>query len=129
MSHDSEIATAAEKAVDAAMASRNAVHAARNAQQAIEVAREAQLASAIATAVKEAFNIEDNTGQKRFVDVSRVPLICQAIIGIQQSLTKIEENMVTKETFSPIRSLVYGMVGLVLTGVVGALLTLVLRHN
>lgn len=122
-----DITTAAEKAVEAALASRNAVHAAKNAAQAVESAREAQLASAVASAVKQAFNIEDTGGQKRFVDVSRVPLICQAIIGIQQSLEAIERKMVTQDQFSPVKSLVYGVVGLILTAVVGALLALIIQ--
>lgn len=75
-------------------ASADAVHQAKNAQQAVEVAREAQMVSAVAVAVKQAFNIDDEEGrQKRFVDVSRVPLICQAIVGIDQRLKAIEANL------------------------------------
>ncbi len=74
-------------------ASAEAVHKTKNAQQAIEVAREAQMASAIAQAVKEVFSLDDEQGRKRFVDISRVPLICQAILGIDQRLKTMEGNI------------------------------------
>lgn len=40
---------------------------------------------------------------------------------------KIDHNYVTKAEFEPIRKLVYGLVGLILIAVVGAVMTLVLR--
>lgn len=123
-----EIETAAEKAVDAAMASRKAVHAARDAQQSIEIAREAQMANAVAQAVKEVFSIEDDGGQKRYVDVSRVPLICQTIKGIDLSLNEIKASMVTQDQFAPVKAIAYGLVSITLTGVVGALLLLLFKR-
>lgn len=122
---ESELENSVEKAVEAAMASRKAVHAARDAAQAVEISREAQMASAVASAVKEVFSLESEGGQKRFVDVSRVPLICQAILGINQSLTEIKNEMVTQDQFWPVKTLVYGVVGLMLTGTVMALLLLI----
>ncbi len=74
-------------------ASAEAVHKAKQAQQAVEIAREAQMASAIANAVKEVFSLDDENGRKRFVDISRVPLICQAILGIDQRLKTMEGNL------------------------------------
>ena len=74
-------------------ASAEAIHKAKNAQQAVEFAREAQLASAIAQAVKEIFSLDDGQGRKRFVDISRVPLICQAILGIDERLKTMEGNL------------------------------------
>jgi hypothetical protein len=41
---------------------------------------------------------------------------------------KMESDYVTQEEFKPIRNIVYGMVSLVLTGVVGALITLVIKQ-
>ena len=61
----------------------------------------------------------------RFVDVSRVPLICQSIVGIHDSLKEIREGMVTQVEFKPIKSIVFGLVGLILIAVVVALLGLV----
>lgn len=104
-----------------------AVAATAEAQQAIERSREAQMANAIATAVHDVFSLKDQDGQKRFVDISRVPLICQAILGIHQSLQDIKEDMVNKDQFWPVQTLVYGLVALMLSGVIGALLILALH--
>lgn len=40
---------------------------------------------------------------------------------------KLEHNYVSQEAFKPVRNLVYGMVGLILTSVVGALIALILK--
>jgi hypothetical protein len=40
---------------------------------------------------------------------------------------KIDSNYVTKEMFAPIQKIVYGLVGLILIAVVGAIMTLILR--
>lgn len=42
--------------------------------------------------------------------------------------TKLEHNYVTQEAFKPVRNLVYGMVTLILTAVVGALVALVVKQ-
>jgi len=42
---------------------------------------------------------------------------------------KLEESYVTKDEFDPIKKVVYGLVGLILTGVVGALLALVIDRT
>jgi len=39
---------------------------------------------------------------------------------------RLESNYVTKDQFAPVQKIVYGMVGLILVTVVGALLTLVI---
>lgn len=41
--------------------------------------------------------------------------------------SKIDAQYVTRYEFDPIKKIVYGMVTLVLTGVIGAILTLVIR--
>lgn len=41
---------------------------------------------------------------------------------------KMEQDYVTQEEFKPIRNIVYGMVSIVLTGVVGALLALIIKQ-
>lgn len=46
---------------------------------------------------------------------------------ISQINQKLDHNYVTKEEFAPVKTLVYGMVGLILVAVIGALLTLVIR--
>lgn len=55
---------------------------------------------------------------KRYIDVSRIPLICQSIIGIDKKL----DELVTKTEFWPVKTLVYGITGILLSGTIGALL-------
>lgn len=119
-------------------ASEKAVHAAKNAAQAVEMARALQAAAlhetttqSIAEALRQVFG--EYTEQQRFVDLKRVPLICKQIENIDYSLTEIRETLksnndkfVNQDQFWPVKTLVYGVVGLMLTGVVTALLALVL---
>lgn len=77
----------------------------------------------IKLAVHEAFGETAGTG--RYVDVTRIPLICQSIKNIDTKL----EQLVTKEAFWPVKTLVYGITALMLSGIVGALLMLVIRKN
>jgi hypothetical protein len=47
--------------------------------------------------------------------------------GVKDVKKNTETNFVTRAEFTPVRQIVYGMVGLLLTAVVGALISLVLR--
>ncbi len=66
---------------------------------------------------------------RKFIDTSRIPLICQDISGIHKSLLDIKETLnekvVTQDQFWPIKTIVYTGVGIVLaavlTGVLGAI--------
>jgi len=82
-----------DEAILAQSKSAEAVNAAANAAEAVERAREAQMASAFAKALQEVFSIEDGGGRKRFIDVSRVPLICQSIVGIDKRMSAIEDSL------------------------------------
>lgn len=112
-------------------ASAEAIHKAKNAQQAVEVARYAQIES-VMNSERFALTVEDavirafkaGIGEGRYIDVSRIPLICQSIVGIDDKLDKL----VTQDQFWPVKTLVYGITALMLSGVVGALLMLVLRN-
>lgn len=42
--------------------------------------------------------------------------------------TKLDSNYVPRSEFIPVRNLVYGLVGLILTAFIGALATLVLKQ-
>lgn len=77
----------------------------------------------IREAVQEAFSA--GVDSKRFIDVTRVPLICQSIVGIDKKL----EQLVTKDEFWPVKTLVYGITGLLLSGTVGALLMLLYTRH
>jgi len=46
---------------------------------------------------------------------------------VKEIKTKLQNNYVTKAEFEPIKKVVYGMVGTMLVGVLGALLVVVLK--
>ena len=80
----------------------------------------------VAEAVKEALG---ETMPGRYLDVSRIPLICQNIDGIHTSLkdlnNKLDNKYVSNESFFPVKLLVYGFAGMILVAVVAALIGLV----
>lgn len=92
---------------------------------------------AIRAAVEDAFS--SGVKDKRFIDVSRVPLICQSINQIGKDIGEIKDlimdnkeaadirmdGLVTADQFWPVRTVVYGLIGLILTAVAGALIALV----
>lgn len=47
---------------------------------------------------------------------------------ISEIKSTLRADYVTREEFSPIKSIVYGLVGIVLTSVIGALVALVIRQ-
>ncbi len=66
------------------------------AKEADSIAREAQMEAVLERVIKKQFEVEDsqNEGNKRFINLGRVPLICQSIIGIDARLSAIEGNIV-----------------------------------
>lgn len=90
------------------------------AANAAAIAREAEhnaIMQAVTSAIRDAMSPEKG----RYIDVSRVPLICQSLIGLDKKM----DEMVTQDQFWPVKTLVYGFVGLVLIAVVGALIAIV----
>ena len=67
----------------------------------------------IREAVEDAFSAQ--VLDKRYIDVSRIPLICQSIVGIDNRLTNIEGNIT------------WG-VRIVVGAVLAALLALIIRQ-
>lgn len=61
---------------------------------------------------------------------TRVAVIETTVRSIENSVDeikkKLDDNYVTQQEFEPIKKLVYGLVGLILTGVILALLGLVI---
>ncbi len=47
----------------------------------------------------------------------------------EKILEKMDEKYVSSEAFTPVKNLVYGLVGAVLMAVVGAVMTLILTHT
>lgn len=69
---------------------------------------------------------------KESTDKVKLALMQQDLAYIKANIDdikdKMENNYVTQEEFKPIRNIVYGMVTLILTGVVGALLALIIKQ-
>lgn len=69
------------------------------------------------------------TNEQRDIDIA---LIRQSTENIEKRVDsidlKLEKNYVTQDQFDPIRRLVYGLVGLILVGVVTAVLALILQR-
>jgi tetrahydromethanopterin S-methyltransferase subunit B len=90
---------------------------------------EDRVTRALAEALRRVFGENEKSG--RFIDVSRIPLICQNISGIHDTLRdikeKLDDDFVTKEAFTPYRNGINVVAGLVLTAVVGAILSLVIQ--
>lgn len=89
-----------------------------------EVTRK-EIREAVQEAVQEAFSASVSDG--RYIDVSRIPLICQSIVQIGKDIAEMKENLTSKEEFWPVKTLVYGITGLMLAAVVGALLMLIIK--
>lgn len=67
---------------------------------------------------------------KKANDKVELAVIANDISRIKTDITEIKERLdekyVTKDEFEPVKKLVYGIVGLILTAVIGALLGLVI---
>lgn len=118
---------------DAVHTAEDLVHKATQTAERLMDDSEERTTKALADALREVFG--ENQDARRFVDITRIPLICQSITGIDKTLTELKdmmeknnENFVSQDAFMPIKYIVYGLVGMIMTGVIGALLTLVLRQ-
>jgi hypothetical protein len=84
---------------------------------------------ALADALRDVFG--EHTKSQRFVDVTRIPLICKSIFDTNENLKAINEKLdtkyVTKEAFNPIQKVVYGLISLILVSVVGAILVTIIK--
>lgn len=128
--------------------SAEAVNAAAVAAEAVERSRQAQMevyrnetTKIVAEALRDAFGEHQASG--RFVDVTRIPLLCKSVLDTHAKIAEImsilkeqkvaldkkdEENgkrFVNQDQFDPVKRVVYGLVTLVLTVVGGAIVALV----
>jgi len=82
--------------------SKEAIHKAKSAAQAAELAREVQMNSAIeaaalttraalADALRDVFG--ENAKSGRFIDITRIPLICASIVQMHEDLATIKSHM------------------------------------
>lgn len=90
------------------------------------------IAQSLAEALREVFG--ENEASRRFIDVSRIPLICKSITDIHENIAEIKDMIkenrnlyVNQDQFNPVRNLAYGAAGLILTGAVVALLALIYK--
>lgn len=124
---------------EATRAALEAIHAAKNAAQAVETARALQLVAmnenttkSLVEALRQVFG--EYTEQQRFIDTKRIPLICKQIEDIHSNIADIKQMFKTADTryvnqdvFWPVRTIVYGLTGVLLLGVGGALLSLIIK--
>jgi hypothetical protein len=110
-----------DEAIKSEAASAEAVNAAANAAEAVERSREAQIMTAVDKSIAKFF--DRGVHEKKFIDVGRIPFICDDISGIHQTLKIIDEKAVTKQdiivlqgTVTLLRNIVFGFVTLVLLG-------------
>lgn len=76
------------------------------------------------TRIEEALKRVFGFGEERqlFVDVSRIPLICQSIVQMSDDIKEIKDNMVPKDRYLIVERLMYGAVAFILLAVLGALI-------
>lgn len=82
------------------------------------------------TQIEEALKRVFAFGEERqlFIDVRRIPLICQSIVQMSDSIKNIEDKMVPTERFELIERVVYGAVAFILLAVLGAVISLVIKN-
>lgn len=71
--------------------SAEAVDATAAAQKAVEDARAAQIEGALESAMEKFFS--RGIGEKRFVDVGRIPFICDDIRGIRATIESLQSDL------------------------------------
>lgn len=98
--------------------SAEAVNATAVAEEAKQKAAAAQIAVALEVAMERFFN--RGVDEKRFVDIGRIPFICDDIRGIHGVLIRMDN------TLSLVSKIVYGFIGVILIGVMGVVGTVIL---
>ncbi len=67
----------------------------------------------------------DEAKAKFYIDISRIPLICQSIVTISKNIEsihdKLDNKFVTKDVFYPVKTIVFGAVGIMLAAVFSAI--------
>ena len=73
-------------------------------------------------------SVTTNNTNTENIDViaTKLDYIQRDIVEIK---VKLESEYVTQDEFEPVKKIVYGMVGVILLAVIGALITLVLRQT
>ena len=90
----------------------------------------------LADALREVFGENEKSG--RFVDVSRIPLICQNIntmhgnledirMMMEKAIADSDKRYVNHDQWWPVKTIVYSGTGAVLLAVVGAVVALIIK--
>ena len=90
----------------------------------------------LADALREVFGENEKSG--RFVDVSRIPLICQNIntmhgnledirMMMEKAIADSDKRYVNHDQWWPVKTIVYSGTGAVLLAVVGAVIALIIK--
>lgn len=126
-------------------AGSEAIHKATEAATANQIARETDTAALLAQvdlhmkyqSEKNKLDMHDSLvkivsdalgdNPTRYIDTSRIPLICKSIFNIEANLIEMKKNMVNQDQFWPVKTITYAGAGIVLTAVVGALVALVVN--
>lgn len=62
---------------------------------------------------------------------TKIEVALEQLVRVREDIkelnTKIDNNYVTRIEFEPVRNIVYGLVSLLLTGIIGSLLMVVIR--
>lgn len=70
--------------------------------------------------------LEEKLDEHHHPNGNTLSRIDERLKALHEDVKDIKDNFVRKEEFWPVRTVVYGLVGLVLIGVVGALIALVI---
>jgi len=85
----------------------------------------------LSEALRDVFGENKTSG--RFIDVSRIPLICKSIEDIHEQIKlindKLDDKFVTKEAFGVVQKIVFGAVGVILATTLGLVLTIAFGHH
>ena len=127
--------TAAKVVSDAVETAKNVVAQAQ--QTASDLAdnkrsEDEQTTIALTQALRDVFG--ENQKAQRFIDVSRIPLICKSIYDIHDNIKEIKEMIkedgkkyVNQDQFEPIKKIVYGLTAAALMTLLAAVLRMVIK--
>ena len=94
-------------------------------------AQQERTTKALADALREVFG--ENIESGRFMDMQKVPLLCQSVLTIHANVAELKEmvkdlpnQFVSHDSFTPVRAIAFGLVGL-LPGIIITLFFLIIQ--
>ncbi len=90
-----------------------------------------EMKNAVLEVLGNVFGTEEST----YIVKNRVPLLCQSVVSMKESITEIKEMLqdlpnqfVNQDQFGPVKLIVFGLAGLCMTAVIVALLAMVIKQ-